>query len=221
MKVPYRRLVHLTEPVDPDFTRPGESVGDVDLPVRTRPRIVTAGLEMRDYGTLSEAVASLDVEVVICAGSPWSHFTFGDDQKRSLPPNILVKRFAPSQMRAVYATADLVVIPVLPTLRACGTNVILEAWCMEKPVIVTKTAGLMEQIIPEETGLFTEPLDISDLQYKIQWLLDRPIEAAYLGRNGRAKAISSHHIDDFIETIARHSLEYLEERNSPRDIELK
>lgn len=133
------------------------------------PFLVSAGLELRDYGTLLEAVRDLPIHVVIGAGSPWSHFAF--DPAGSIPENVTVGRFSPVRMRQLYAAAELVVVPLRPTSRTCGISVVLEAFAMRKAVIVTRTGGLVDYVKHGEDVLEVHPGDPVDLRAAIRELL--------------------------------------------------
>ena len=132
---------------DPERAPPrSEPVDGLELP--TVPFIVSAGLELRDYDTLLEAVRDLPIQVVIGAGSPWSHFNF--DPTKGVPNNVVIAKFSPAQMRQLYANAELVVVPVRPTSRTCGISVVLEAFAMRKAVIVSRTGGLRDYVTDGE-----------------------------------------------------------------------
>lgn len=202
MKVPMNKLVFVPESPDSTFFRPDF---DADSSANERNTldqpIVSAGLEMRDYPTLIRAVGDLPAKVVIAAGSPWSHDRYAEGAGQSLPANISVSTFSRLQMRDLYRRAAFVVVPVRPTLRACGMNVILEAWAMEKAVIATRTTGLLDYIREEENGLFVRPYDSSDMREKILHLLDHRQEARRLGTNGRRDIEERLNLDRYISSI--------------------
>jgi glycosyltransferase involved in cell wall biosynthesis len=160
------------------FSSPGQPLPS------TEPYIFSAGLEMRDYDTLIAAVKDLPIKVIIGAGSPWSKFRFDVENPGVLPENIQVSMFNSVQMRELYRSASMVVVPVKPTMRACGISVVLEAWAMVRPIIASKTMGLIDYIQDGETGLFVEPGNVEDLRSRILQLLANPQEASRLGENG-------------------------------------
>lgn len=161
--------------------------------------ILSAGLEMRDYTTLIESVRGLSVPLVIGASSPWSHFRFNYD--RRLPPNVHVASFTPVQMRELYRSARFVVVPIKPTLRTCGITVVLEAWAMEKGVIVSRTIGQLDYVEDSETVLFAKPGDVEEMRTKIVYLLENPEEAERLGRNGRKRVETELNLDRFMKAV--------------------
>lgn len=200
VKVPAEALSFAHETTDPAFFSPqaAGTPGTPDL-LPPQPYIVSGGLELRDYETLIEAVRGLPLQVVIGAGSPWSHVRFAYDQ--TLPPNVRVSSFTPVELRELYRKAAFVVVPVKPTLRACGMNVVLEAWAMEKGVILTRTIGQLDYAKDSETVLLVKPGDVQDLRRKIVYLLEHPQEAERLGRNGRSYVDRELNLDRFLDSL--------------------
>lgn len=198
--VPMDSLCFAPESTDPTFYSP--ETASESLPPTVAPPvpfIVSAGLEMRDYATLVEAVRGQPVHLVIGAGSPWSHFRF--DATREMPPNVNVSSFSPVQMRDLYRSAAFVVVPVKPTLRACGMNVVLEAWAMGKAVVATRTAGLLDYANDGEDVLFVRPGDVEDMRAKISHLLRHPEAAQRLGENGRRTVQTECNLDSYVALV--------------------
>lgn len=201
-RVPLARLSLGRETTDPAFFHPDAVTCDRDTTgTPAIPYIVSAGLEMRDYPTLIEAVNSLPINLIIAAGSPWSRNRIDLTGTGSLPPNVRVSTYSPVQLRQLYAAAQFAVVPVKPTLRACGMNVVLEAWAMGKAVIASRTAGLVDYLEPGRTGLFHAPGDAADLRACIGRLLQRPAMAIALGQAGQKIVAEDLNLDRYIERI--------------------
>ncbi|MEJ2711179.1 MAG: glycosyltransferase family 4 protein [Anaerolineales bacterium] len=164
------------------------------------PFIVSAGLEMRDYETLISAVEGLPVTALICAGSPWAKIQYRPSN--SLPDNVLVRSFSQLEMRELYRAAAFVVLPIKPTQRACGMNVILEAWSMGRAVIASRTEGLVSYIQDQTTGCFVTPGDVGELRSAILHLLADPAEAQCLGENGYQRVRRELYLERYLETVA-------------------
>jgi len=163
--------------------------------------VLAAGLEMRDYATLIAAARELDVEVVIAAGSPWSHNAFAG-KAASLPANVRVASYSPVELRALYHAAACVVVPVLPTLRSSGCSVVLEAWAARRPLIAAATAGLRDYVEDGKTGLFYRPGDARDLADRLRRVLADEALAASLGENGHCVVCARHDLDRIVVQIA-------------------
>jgi glycosyltransferase involved in cell wall biosynthesis len=161
--------------------------------------IVSAGLEMRDYETLISAARNLPVTVIIGAGSPWAKVRY--DTQVDLPENVIVRSFSQPEMRELYRSAALVVLAIKPTTRACGMNVILEAWAMQRPVIASRTEGLVSYIEDRQTGYFVTPGDVDELRQTIQFLLNNKAEAQRIGQNGQNKVQTDFSIEHYIEAV--------------------
>lgn len=166
----------------------------------SKPYIVTAGLEQRDYESLIEAVKGLPVNLLICAGSPWAKVRF-NPANDDFPENIRVDSFGQLEMREIYRDAEFVVLPIKPTARACGMNVILEAWAMGKAVVASQTEGLNSYIREGTDGLFVEPEDVLEFRNSITYLLNNPEEVSRLGQNGYLRMSQELIMENYIETI--------------------
>jgi glycosyltransferase involved in cell wall biosynthesis len=193
------RLTFLPESTDTGYFSPereGDRISPVEFP--KQPYIVSGGLEMRDFDTLIKAVQNLPVSVLICAGSPWAKV--GHQISSALPANVIVRSFKREEMREVYRGAAFVVLPIKPTLRACGMNVILEAWSMGRGVIASQTEGLKSYIQHEHTGLFVPPGDVEALRSAICYLLEDPEAAQRLGNCGQQIVRQEFCLERYIES---------------------
>ncbi len=90
-----------------------------------------------------------------------------------------------SELRGLYAAADLF---VLPTLNDCTPLVILEAMASGLPVVSTDIGAIREQVIQGETGLLVRPGDAADLAGVLRSLAEDPDRRRRMGRAARARA---------------------------------
>jgi glycosyltransferase involved in cell wall biosynthesis len=171
----------------------------VDAPRRRM--ICSAGLEFRDYPTMVEAVRGLDVEVVLAAASPWSkrRDASGD---LDIPANVTVDRFGLADLRALYASAELVVVPLVDTDFQAGITTILEAMAMGKAIICTRTRGQVDVIVDGTSGIYVPPGDAGALRAAIEQLLDDQDLAERLGRAARAWAVAEADIETYAGQMA-------------------
>jgi glycosyltransferase involved in cell wall biosynthesis len=158
-----------------------------EIPVEHR--ISSAGLELRDYPTLIEAVRDVDVEVCLAAASPWSKRE-NETAGRTLPRNVSARGYSYRELRDLYASSRFVVVPLYENDFQAGVTTILEAMAMSKAVIVTRTSGQCDVIQDGVNGIYVPPGDPGALRGAILDLLEHPEEAARLGMNAR-KTIES------------------------------
>jgi glycosyltransferase involved in cell wall biosynthesis len=192
LSYPSDRIVLSPFMVDTTFFAPDA----VDTPRRRM--ICSAGLEFRDYPTMVEAVRGLDVEVILAAASPWSKRRDASGDV-AIPTNVTVDRFGFADLRTLYASAELVVVPLVDTDFQAGITTILEAMAMGKAVICTRTRGQLDVIVDGSTGLYVPPGDADALRSAIERLLADHELTARLGRAARAWAVA----EGDIETYAR------------------
>jgi glycosyltransferase involved in cell wall biosynthesis len=71
--------------------------------------------------------------------------------------------------------------------------VVIESQAAGKPVIASNIGSLPYVVEDGKTGLLFDPGNVEDLQSKIRFLLERPEEAAVMGRQGRATVERKNH----------------------------
>jgi glycosyltransferase involved in cell wall biosynthesis len=167
---------------------------------RVERRICSAGLELRDYPTLIEAVRGLDVEVCLAAASPWSKRR-NETADRSLPPNVSARAYPYGELRDLYASSQFVVVPLYDNDFQAGVTTMLEGMAMGKAVIVSRAEGQTDVIEHNVNGLFVPPGDPSALRGAIVHLLEHPEDAARLGRAARQTIESSMSLDLWVARI--------------------
>jgi glycosyltransferase involved in cell wall biosynthesis len=168
---------------------------------RVEQRISSAGLELRDYPTLIEAVRGLDVDVRLAAASPWSKRK-NETENRELPPNVSARGYGYRELRDLYASSRFVVVPLYDTDFQAGVTTILEAMAMGKAVIVSRTRGQRDVIRDGINGIYVPPGDAEALRRAITDLLAAPGRAAELGANARRTIESEMSLDRWTERIA-------------------
>lgn len=83
-----------------------------------------------------------------------------------------------------YASADVFVFPA-PN-ETLG-NVVLEAMASGLPVVAPRSGGLLDHVVPDQTGILFEPDDRDGLVAAVKQLVANPSLAHRMGRAGRAR----------------------------------
>lgn len=169
-------------------------------PVRRR-MICAAGLELRDYDTLIEAVRSIDVEVVIAAASPWSRRP-NTLEAAPLPENVKLCKLSLFELRQLYADAAFVIMPLHDVDFQAGVTTILEAMSMSRAVVCSRTRGQTDVIVDGETGIYVEPANAAALRAAITGLLDDAARAEQLGAAARQWVVANADIERYAAAIA-------------------
>ncbi len=169
--------------------------------ISDKPLVVSVGLEMRDNLTLAEATESLDVEVRITAFSRDAGIN-----PRAVPtklPHNMSSQFYPwPDLLNLYRSADIVVVPVVPSTYAAGITSILEAAAVGKPIIATGNTALIDSVADPEIAVWVPAEDASALQEAISDLLDDPEKRARLGAQAKSIQTKHHNFDGKIEELA-------------------
>ncbi len=88
-------------------------------------------------------------------------------------------------LKELYSKCDIF---VLPSIAESFGLVITEAMASGKPVIATKTAGAMTQIVDGMNGFLVQPKNADDLAEKIIYLIDNSEERNLMGKCARRLA---------------------------------
>lgn len=193
--VPPEKIVLIRHFVDEKFWRPEACETTM---------ICSAGREMRDFPTLIEAMRGLDIRCHIATGDLRGYMepaVRAIYEHGAIPQNITVGKLEPTELRALYARARFVVVPLLHSDTDNGISVILEAMAMGKAVICSRTVGQVDVIQEGRTGILVPPRDVDSLRRAILSLWTEPDLAARMGRAGRDYIERYHTLDQFIQSV--------------------
>jgi glycosyltransferase involved in cell wall biosynthesis len=193
------RMVEAHWAVDTDFWRPTPGA---------RRGICAVGREMRDYETLVTALEGLEIPCHIAAATGWRNAVVGTADERAtaahaddVPPGVTVGTKSQEELRALYADARFVVVPLLPTDSDNGVTTITEAMAMGRAVIATATEGRTELLRDGETCVLVPPQDPAALRAAIERLWGDPAECDRLGAAGRELVLREAGLDQWRRAI--------------------
>lgn len=178
-----RRLVDvavLGAQTDPAFFRPA----DPPAAQPVRPLVVGCGAEQRDYALLAEATANLDLDVRVCLASPNLSASTRYTMPSVPPDNFHVDYYSFAELRSLYQRSQMVVVPLLDNPYSAGLTTILEAVACGRPVVTTRSVGVINELIDGDLIIGVEPGDEDGLRAAIADVLARPEPARE--RAGRA-----------------------------------
>jgi len=195
--LPPDRVYHIPHNVDTRFFRPGlgcEGEGDYVLAV---------GREGRDYATLIEVARLVGQPLTIVASSLWA-LRGGVVEDAGLPPNVTVRRefLSYTALRALYAGARLVVVPLHECPYAAGSTGLLEAMAMGRPVVVTRTQGLEDYLADSNTHRAVPPADAPALADAIRALWNDAAARAAMARAARAAVEAEMDVERYVAHVA-------------------
>lgn len=164
------------------------------------PIVCSAGLELRDYPTLVAAATGLNARVVLAAASPWSKRSSGLDAA-VLPSNVEVVGLDLFELRRLYGTASIVVVPLQDVDFQAGITTILEAMAMARPVVCTRTVGQTDTIVDGDNGVYVQPGDPVGLRRVLDELLGDATRRAALGDSARQWVLDHADIERYTATL--------------------
>lgn len=159
---------------------------------------------LRDYALLFRAMDGLDLELRVRAGGLWYAREKRPVTPARLPDNVmLLPRVSALAMRDLYAQARFVVLPVHDVIFPAGLTAALEAMCMARAVIATRSRGLSDYLVDGETCLLVEPGDPASLRDAIRRLAAEPELAHRLGENGRRRVEAEFNQARYVEQLVK------------------
>ena len=190
------RTLFVDDQTDMSFFKPGPSELN-----KTRPILVSAGLEKRDYRVLAAAIEGLDVDVRITgfsADTAPANYHFPDEW----PANISRRRYDWPELSQLYRDADAVVVTLVPNVYAAGITTMVEGMASGRPVIVTRTEGLEGYLDDDDALTLVPPGDADALRRAILSLLGSRDQAEAMGQRAVEIARKRYSSDVHVETIA-------------------
>jgi glycosyltransferase involved in cell wall biosynthesis len=193
--VPPERIWVHQEQTDTAFFTPGPAT-----PGKARPVLFAAGKEQRDYRTLAEATADLDVDVRICAASPNASPGTAVTYPDPVPANMTFAPYPWPEFVQAYRDADVVVVPLLAHRYSAGLTVVMEALACRRPVVATAIGGIADLV---DDGLVAGCAvgDAGSLRAAITALLDDPATAADLAERGYGRVLAAHTSDAMVHDV--------------------
>ena len=157
----------------------------------------------RNYQSLIDATCRLPVSLEIAASGPWYAREKNGVMPVDLPENVkIVKHLPKNELRDMYGRSQFVVLPIGDELFSAGATAILESSCMERPVIATRSQGILDYVIDGETGILVDPWDTAALREAIEYFLAHPEEVRRLGQNARNRVEEELNLESYVGKIA-------------------
>jgi glycosyltransferase involved in cell wall biosynthesis len=178
--------------VDHLFFRPSK--------IETEPFILAVGQEQRDYTTLLQAVSGTGLKLVVVASSPWSSSRVDISEADHVT---VLSHISYQALRDLYARARLIIVPLLNMDYSAGSNGVLEAMAMGKPVIVSHTRGITDYVTHGENGLYVSPGEPQELRETIRSLWEQPAERDRLGANARQAVQDKMNVDIYADRVVQ------------------
>lgn len=185
---------HYFEQIDDRLFSPDLSINKINerkINQQSRPIIVSVGLEKRDNLTLANATVDLDVDVRITAYSRDARLD-ARALPNPMPSNMNAKYYSWPDLVDLYRSADLVVVPIVPTNYAAGITSILEAAAIGCPIIATANPALMGAVADLDIATWVEPEDSLKLKAAILDVLNKPNKLSLM-RSKAIKIQNEHH----------------------------
>lgn len=165
--------------VDTEYFKPTATAVNVHGPV-----FAIGDDHGRDWNTFIEAVADLDIDVIIKT----RHKINRPDGMRCRLKQIS-HRLTFAELRDLYAQSSIVVIPLKTTLNVSGVGSVLESMSMGKALIISDNPPIRDYLVANETCRIVPVGNSKAMQLAIEQLLASPEEIERLGSAARLRAL--------------------------------
>lgn len=165
--------------------------------------VFSCGRESRDYAMLLSAAAGSPGRFRVVASGWAAQATFGADSTIVSTPNFDVQsNISYEELRAAYAGARFVVVPLARVDYAAGVTAICEGMAMGKAIVTTDSPGIRDYVRDGVSGLVVRAGDAPALKRAIAELWDDPQRCATMAAHNRAWIESSMSIERYVERVA-------------------
>jgi glycosyltransferase involved in cell wall biosynthesis len=121
-----------------------------------------------------------------------------------VPANVTVwQGLSWCDLRDLYARAAVVAVPLIGrTDYAAGANAALETMAMCRPLVVTATPGIADDVVGEEMALFPPPDDPAALAHYLERSLAHPRLTAQRVDSARATVEARNAVERYVAALA-------------------
>lgn len=120
-----------------------------------------------------------------------------------MPANMSCRFYEWSELLQLYRDADVVVVSLRDNLYAAGVTTLLEAMACRRPIVATRTEGLVDYLLDQDAIITVEPEDYMGLQKAILHLLNNPVEAEERAQKAYQIFLERYNLDNFVEVLAQ------------------
>jgi hypothetical protein len=140
------------------------------------PFILAMGSANRDYHTFLQAVEKLGIRTIVVAAP---HAIQGLE----IPACVELRSgLTHLECLSLAQQARISVVPLIESDTAAGQVTIVEAMCMQRPIVATRCTGSEDYIQHGETGLLVKPGSVVELVNAIEHLWSSPVLRHDLGQ---------------------------------------
>lgn len=176
----------------------GQSTGtkgrNITISLET-PYFFSGGTSNRDYSTLMWVATKIKYDFVVAC-------TPKDASGMNVPSNVKVFFDAYSEKFDLLMKSSLAVVLLLenPDISS-GQIVLLKAMEMGKPIVATRSAGIIDYV-DETCAFLVDPKSVGGLQRVLKFIIENPEEAQYRATKAKKRYRENYTIQKFTSSLA-------------------
>jgi glycosyltransferase involved in cell wall biosynthesis len=188
----------------PDLDFYGPFVAYESQPKHVQPVIISAGKSNRDYDTLVDGSRGLSCRLEIFCSSNSAPSVVCDPAQVKLTVGARGSNATSHvEMRAEYARAYAIAIPMPAVDRLSGLTSLLDAMAIGRPVIMTRNRYIDIDIEALGFGIWVDAGDTEGWRAAIRSLIMDPQRAREMGRRARQATEERYNLMAYAESVAR------------------
>lgn len=151
----------------------------------------------RDFPTLLEAAAPLDLRLVLLTRLP---VRIPDNARAHI--EVIDRRVSDAELRSLYAGARIVALPMHERISPGGMTSLLEAMAMARPAVLSASSGVVELAADGETALVVPLGDVAAFRAALDALWSDPARCRAMGKSARARLEAEYSTERHVARLA-------------------
>ncbi|WP_242725772.1 glycosyltransferase [Microcoleus vaginatus] len=121
----------------------------------------------------------------------------------TLPENMSRKFYEWPDLLQLYRDADVIAVCLVDNKYAAGVQALLEAMACKRPVVMTRTQGMVDYLAAPDIAKVVNVGDAAGLREAIVHLLKNPQEAESQAQRGYEMVVNQHSSERYVDVLAQ------------------
>ena len=120
-----------------------------------------------------------------------------------MPENMSRKFYEWPDLVQLYRDADVIAVCLVDNKYAAGVQGLLEAMACKRPIVITRTQGMVDYLAAPDIAKVVKVPDAAGLREAIVHLLSNPQEAESQAQRGYEMVVNQHSSERYVDVLAQ------------------